>query len=126
MWRAKREPLVSLALRRRCEREVAAEAYNLSLNPTHVASEILPAWWLLDLARFDEAARPTPLSGPASDRRWTSRLYWLDPAMPRLLEENLPSNPTAALRQCEDRLREALLLLAATRLFNQLYERNTR
>lgn len=46
--------------------------------------------------------------------------------IPRLLEENLPSDPAAALRHCEDQLREAFLLLAATRLFNQLYERNTR
>lgn len=46
--------------------------------------------------------------------------------MPRLLHDNLPTDPVAALKQCEDRLREALLLLAATRLFNQLYERNTR
>lgn len=53
-------------------------------------------------------------------------MYWLDPVIPRLLEETLPSDPMAALRQCEDRLREALLLLSATRLFNQLYERNTR
>ena len=54
------------------------------------------------------------------------RLYWLDPVIPRLLEESLPLDPTAALGHCEDRLREAFLLLSATRLFNQLYERNTR
>lgn len=46
--------------------------------------------------------------------------------MPRLSDDNVPPEPTAALRHCEARLREALLLLAATRLFNQLYERNTR
>ena len=59
------------------------------------------------------------------DRR-RHRLYWLDPAIPRLLDDSLPSNPASAARLCEDRLREALLLLSATRLFNQLYERNTR
>lgn len=46
--------------------------------------------------------------------------------MPRLLEEGLPLDPALALLHCEDRLREAFLLLSATRLFNQLYERNTR
>ena len=53
-------------------------------------------------------------------------MYLLDPVIPRLLEVGLPPDPTLALRQCEDRLREALLLLSATRLFNQLYDRNTR
>eukprot|EP00752_Nemacystus_decipiens_P008436 g7540.t1 len=84
----------------------------------------------LDDEEFYEKQRPLTLEEVRQLagflRDWLCRLYWLDPVIPRLLEDSLSSDATHALRQCEDRLREALLLLSATRLFNQLYERNTR
>ncbi|CAM9290006.1 unnamed protein product [Ectocarpus sp. 4 AP-2014] len=84
----------------------------------------------LDDEEFYEKQRPLKLEEVRQLagflKEWLCRMYLLDPVIPRLREDGLPSDPTLALRQCEDHLREALLLLSATRLFNQLYDRNTR
>ncbi|CAM9141311.1 unnamed protein product [Ectocarpus sp. 8 AP-2014] len=84
----------------------------------------------LDDEEFYEKQRPLTLEEVRQLagflKEWLCRMYLIDPVIPRLREDGLPSDPTLALRQCEDHLREALLLLSATRLFNQLYDRNTR
>ncbi|CBJ29420.1 conserved unknown protein [Ectocarpus siliculosus] len=84
----------------------------------------------LDDEEFYEKQRPLKLEEVRQLagflKEWLCRMYLIDPVIPRLREDGLPSDPTLALRQCEDHLREALLLLSATRLFNQLYDRNTR
>lgn len=97
----------------------------LSLLLINIVHGSIKAFVFVGTQRGERLTQP---STPHPPSPWSIRirLYWLDPAMPRLSDDNVPPEPTAALRYCEARLREALLLLAATRLFNQLYERNTR
>ncbi|CAM9839352.1 unnamed protein product [Chrysoparadoxa australica] len=54
---------------------------------------------------------------------WLCRMYWTDPVIAKLLRGAGGSGSAAAATH---NVRQVQIMLAATRLFNQLYERNTR